>query len=295
MARTRNIKPGFFLNDVLGECEPLGRLLFAGLWCQADRNGVVEYRPRRIKAEILPFDDADIEGLVVELEARGFVVRFAANGSTWLRVVKFREHQTPHPREPAIEIPEENAKPGIFAAGHLQAQALLGGRQDEPGHYSASAKTSPDITGRAPEQAGFPTPSSFSTSLPPSASSVASPADAGSPQQVLWASQTGWQGITAPDRSEWRSAFPAVDIDAELAASGLWLKANPHKAKRTNWRKFIVGWLKNAQDKGGTRRGYGAAGGQGPPPASKWDDESLKRLEMTRRKEQERYEKELST
>jgi len=287
VARTRNIKPGFFLNDVLGECQPLGRLLFAGLWCQADRNGVVEYRPRRIKAEILPFDDADIEALVVELEARGFVVRFAANGSEWLRVVKFREHQTPHPREPAIEIPEENAKPGIFAAGHLQAQALLGERQDEPGHYSASAKTGQDITGRAPEQAGFPTPSSFL--LPPSPlplpSSVARPAEAGLPQQVRWAAREGWQGITPEDRSEWRSAFPAVDIDTELASSGLWLKAHPDRAKRSNWRKFLVGWLKNAQDRGGTRKGPGHGQQPGPSPVKGWSDEDVARLAAAKQRE----------
>ena len=281
MARTRNIKPGFFLNDVLGECHPLARLLFAGLWCQADRNGVVEYRPRRIKAEILPFDDADVEGLVVELEGRGFVVRFAANGSTWLRVVKFREHQTPHPREPAIEIPGENAAPGIFAAGHLQAQALLGERQDEPGHYSASAKTSQDITGRAPEQAGFPTPSSFLLPPSPLPSSVARPADAGSPQQVRWAAQGGWQGITPEDRSEWRSAFPAVDLDAELSAAGVWLKAHPDRAKRTNWRKFLSSWFRNAQDRGGTRKGAAPA----TTPLQTWSDEDLARLAATRQRE----------
>ena len=37
MARARNIKPGFFTNDVLADCDPLARLLFAGLWTVADR------------------------------------------------------------------------------------------------------------------------------------------------------------------------------------------------------------------------------------------------------------------
>lgn len=35
--RARNIKPGFFSNDLLPECEPLARLLFIGLWCMADK------------------------------------------------------------------------------------------------------------------------------------------------------------------------------------------------------------------------------------------------------------------
>ena len=36
MARARNIKPAFFDNDELAENEPLGRLLFIGLWTLAD-------------------------------------------------------------------------------------------------------------------------------------------------------------------------------------------------------------------------------------------------------------------
>ena len=60
MARSRNIKPGFFLNDDLAECEPLARLLFAGLWCIADREGRLEDRPKRIKIEVLPYDNCDV-------------------------------------------------------------------------------------------------------------------------------------------------------------------------------------------------------------------------------------------
>jgi len=48
MARSRNIKPGFFRNEMLAECSPLARLLFAGLWCLADRFGRLEDRPKRI-------------------------------------------------------------------------------------------------------------------------------------------------------------------------------------------------------------------------------------------------------
>lgn len=50
MAGARNIKPGFFTNDVLAACDQLARLLFAGLWTVADRAGRLEDRPKRIKA-----------------------------------------------------------------------------------------------------------------------------------------------------------------------------------------------------------------------------------------------------
>jgi hypothetical protein len=48
MARSRNIKPGFFTNDELAECHPLGRLLFAGLWTIADKRGLDD-RPKKLK------------------------------------------------------------------------------------------------------------------------------------------------------------------------------------------------------------------------------------------------------
>ena len=55
--RARNLKPGFFKNEELGELLFEERLLFAGLWCLADREGFFENRPKRIAAEIFPFDD----------------------------------------------------------------------------------------------------------------------------------------------------------------------------------------------------------------------------------------------
>lgn len=57
MARSRNIKPRFFTNDVLGKLPALTRLLFAGLWTISDREGRLEDRPMRIRAEVLPYDD----------------------------------------------------------------------------------------------------------------------------------------------------------------------------------------------------------------------------------------------
>ena len=68
MARARNIKHSFFLNDDLADCEPLARLLFIGLWTLSDYQGNLEYKSRKIKAQILPYDDIDIEALVSSLD-----------------------------------------------------------------------------------------------------------------------------------------------------------------------------------------------------------------------------------
>ena len=74
--RSRNIKPGFFLNDELGELPPLARILFVGLWCLADRAGRLEDKPKRIRAAVLPYDECDGEELLSMLACHGFIVRY---------------------------------------------------------------------------------------------------------------------------------------------------------------------------------------------------------------------------
>lgn len=117
--RARNIKPGFFKNEYLAECSPLARILFAGLWCMADREGRLEYRPKRIKAEILPYDNASIEKLISELQDRRFLQIYNADGEQYLNIINFRKHQNPHVRESESVCPAPD-KPG---AKHCQGDA----------------------------------------------------------------------------------------------------------------------------------------------------------------------------
>lgn len=73
--RCRNIKYEFFIHDVLPQCEPLARLLFIGLWCMADRAGRLEERIHKIRLQLMPCDECDIELLLDQLEQHGFVIR----------------------------------------------------------------------------------------------------------------------------------------------------------------------------------------------------------------------------
>lgn len=114
MARARNIKPSFFANDDLADIHPLGRLLFVGLWTLADREGRLEDRPRRIKAEVLPYDDCDVDGLLDDLQKHGFIQRYDVGGERFIQVVNFKKHQNPHVKESASSIPapdEHHASP----------------------------------------------------------------------------------------------------------------------------------------------------------------------------------------
>lgn len=50
----------------------------------------------------------------------------------------------------------------------------------------------------------------------------------------------------------WSRAYPAVNIPHELEVAAAWLVANPQKAPRSNYSRFLNGWMKRTQDKGGT-------------------------------------------
>lgn len=105
MARSRNIKPGFFTNDELAECHPLGRLLFAGLWTIADKEGRLDDRPKKIKAMLLPFDEADCDALLQQLNDHKFIIRYRVNGECYIQISNWKKHQNPHCKEAASDIP----------------------------------------------------------------------------------------------------------------------------------------------------------------------------------------------
>lgn len=108
MARARNIKPSFFDNDELADVAPLGRLLFIGLWTLADFRGNLEWRDRRIKKQLLAYDDCDISELAINLDKSGFIRFYSDGDKTYLNVSNFTKHQNPHKneRDKGSEIPE---------------------------------------------------------------------------------------------------------------------------------------------------------------------------------------------
>lgn len=106
MARARNIKPGLFKNEILGVADPLYTLLFEGLWVIADRDGRLEDRHLRIKAEIFPYREGmSVEPMLAWLAANGFILRYVADGKALIQIIEFAKHQSPHRDEKKSELP----------------------------------------------------------------------------------------------------------------------------------------------------------------------------------------------
>lgn len=108
--RIRTIKPEFFLSEKLFDAEmesglPL-RVAYAGLWCAADREGRFEWRPRMLKARVLPYDNADCARVLDALTTRGFVVKYTVEGRVFGVIPTFKEHQVINNREKESTLPE---------------------------------------------------------------------------------------------------------------------------------------------------------------------------------------------
>jgi hypothetical protein len=133
MARARNIKPGFYKNEDLAECSVWARFIFPGLWMLADRDGLLEDRPKRIKGELLPFDPQEVEPLLAELERHKLIIRYKNSDGAFICIPKFKAHQSPHYSE----------KPSGIKPPDYQEQA----ESDEP----ASGGNSGNTPGALPE------------------------------------------------------------------------------------------------------------------------------------------------
>ena len=107
MARSRNIKPGFFSNEHLAEVDFATRLLVIGMWTEADREGRLEDRPRRLKMALFPADNVDIDAMLYSLHDLEFIDRYSVDGRNYIQVVNWAKHQNPHLKEAKSTIPEK--------------------------------------------------------------------------------------------------------------------------------------------------------------------------------------------
>lgn len=119
MARARNIKPSFFTNELLGTEDPMVSLTFLGLWCLADKVGILEDRPLRIKAELFPYRDSlDVNSYLSVLARLGFIVRYHNEGRQLIQVCNFRRHQSPHHTEKAKGYPFSSDPKSMIIEGN---------------------------------------------------------------------------------------------------------------------------------------------------------------------------------
>lgn len=222
MARARLLKPGFFTNEVLAELPFEGRLLFAGLWTLADREGRLEERAGRIKAAVFPFDGVDVQSLLVALETKGFIERYRSGAMPLIQIAKFTDHQTPHRREPASTL--------------------------QPPPTTAFSGTGPAVTGNGSSSVtGNGSVRAELRSSPPHVDPFLTFPTQGKPD--LWV-------LTVQQVEAWAPLYPGLDLYQECRTALGWAAANPGRRKTAKGMPaFLVNWFSRSVDRrSGDRR-----------------------------------------
>ena len=160
-------------------------------------------------------------------------------------------------RARAVELRKKRSEAGRAGASarfaQANAQQTHSNRMANVKHPpSPSPSTSPSESSAVAEDVSQQAAPVVAPSDPPRRRNRSRPKDA-----IYWDCDDGWQGITDADRSTWATAFPACTLNIELVRAAEWLRANPTKARKSNWRRFLVSWLTRSQDKGGTIRSAG--------------------------------------
>ncbi|EKN3563140.1 TPA: hypothetical protein ACTR19_004548 [Yersinia enterocolitica] len=221
MARSRNIKPGFFTNDELAECSPYARLLFAGLWTIADKEGRLDDRPKKIKALVLPFDNVDCDELLQQLHQHSFITRYSVDGGAYVQINNWKKHQNPHCKESASEIPEQVIQP----IETKEAPDKYGtSTVQEPDQNNLNPADSLNLIPDSPILIPFNTQAADATcqvddELPPVKQDDLPP----EPQEAdvhQMASRYAFEGsvirLSQKDFDCWKSLFPNIDLVVEL-------------------------------------------------------------------------------
>lgn len=96
MPRIRYIKPEAFTDEELGSFPPVVRWFFAGLWTQADCEGLLEDKPKELKLKLIPYDEETGEYCLGFLATHRRVVRYQVGNRRLMWIPNFKKHQKPH-------------------------------------------------------------------------------------------------------------------------------------------------------------------------------------------------------
>jgi hypothetical protein len=221
MPRIRSIKPDFFRHDVLQELEEAHpkshpMLVFAGLWTQADKNGVFQWRPKYLKLDILPFINYDISKTLDILASAKLILRFSSDGDEYGWVVSFEKHQRITGKEATDggRYPQYNGE----TCEHIQ------------GNIGEATEKQPVAQERERERER----------------EVGEIVPSGKPKKR--------SGPLLVDE-EWISqlkanpAYSGIDIDRELGKMRAWL-TTPRGAGKTMTRQRVINWMNRAEPSG---------------------------------------------
>lgn len=127
MARIRTIKPEFPQSEGIGKLSRDARLLYVQLWTIVDDEGRARAAPRMLASLLYPYDDDAkdlIDAWLTELERAHKVRRYEVDGSQYLEIVKWLEHQKID-KPSKSRLPAFDVSSRVFATSREESETDL--------------------------------------------------------------------------------------------------------------------------------------------------------------------------
>jgi hypothetical protein len=184
-----------------------------------------------MKAKIFPYDHktdlAQIGQWLGKLIEAGFVLPYAINGTTYLKLPTFLEHQSPHHTEKESRIPDP-----------------------QPDDIIKDFSINGELTVKTRLTNESRTVSLHRSAIPHSVIRIQ---DSGNQESVAAIPLVGNQGeypITQEMVDEWQKLFPAIDVMQVLNEIRAWNLANPKNRKtKSGVLRHITGWMTKQQNR----------------------------------------------
>ena len=107
----------------------MARLAFIALWCEADKEGRLVWKPKTIKLRYFPADDCDISELAQELHGQDLIHLYEADGKQYCWIPGFQKHQVINNRERESELPAPKNQRVNHASGTRESGREGKGRE----------------------------------------------------------------------------------------------------------------------------------------------------------------------
>jgi hypothetical protein len=107
MARIRSVHPGLFTDEAFVSLSMTARVLYIGIWTEADDHGIFEWKPLQFKMRLMPADPADIAALMEEMATCNCVKKFTSEGKSYGLVRNFCRYQRPKKPKYTFHMPQE--------------------------------------------------------------------------------------------------------------------------------------------------------------------------------------------
>lgn len=148
--RIRSIKPDFWTSLTIADLTFGARLTFIGMWNVADDEGRGVADPRAIKAKLWALDDvvtsSQVQGWLGEIEGKGLITLYQAEGKPLFQVNSWREHQVVNrPTPSSIPPPEGLTEDSLSTHGGLTGEGRNEGRMEGRSTITDSSVSTPGV------------------------------------------------------------------------------------------------------------------------------------------------------